>query len=168
MISFAAAFIILGKIAVFKDHGKELPGASDSLLTTVIARLNKAAYAPDHAPAKCAQLIAAWVDTWQRWRGSTKSNLDADNDDCGTTGIEHAVSAERTSPHSAPSAGPGLGGYGIPGAEKQPASEEMLPSIGSAHDFNRFMSSDIFLDTEFWVSFMQNIANSPNTPNITW
>jgi hypothetical protein len=157
MISFAAAFLIVSKFSVCQNHRQELPGSSDSLFEKTIRHLKEAAYSPDHAPAKCAQLITAWVEAWQQHRASTLYSDQAAQEhgrDRPPGVIDHAISAERTS--SQPMSH-GLQDFRGPDEPSQP---EFFPNLASGPDFNRFMSSDVFLDADFWTSFMHNLSTS--------
>lgn len=144
LISFAAAFLIMAKISIYQNHGEHLQGSVDKLLTKIVEHLSEAAYAPDHTPAKCAQLISALLGTWERR---------VSKPDGGAPVVHAAVSREHLSPIK--STEPEL----LVPSHKQLQSD-LFTSVGSDFDFDQFMNSDIFLDTEFWASFMVNLSTA--------
>lgn len=66
MVAFGAAMLVSARVAMLENSGIVLPGHSDQLLSKIIVQMNAAAYAPDHAPARCAQLVATLMHLWQR------------------------------------------------------------------------------------------------------
>lgn len=149
MICFAASFLVICKLSIYQQHGEQLPGSSDALLSKITDRLLQAACGPDHAPAKCAQLISGLV---ARFESQTKGGSNG-ADGLRMPTIEHNISSERTSA----SYNPGLSSTGY-GVDSQPAPYDAnLPTFGSV-DLNRIASSEVMLDSDFWSSFMDNLT----------
>ncbi|KZP13479.1 hypothetical protein FIBSPDRAFT_797797, partial [Athelia psychrophila] len=65
MLCFAASFLVMCKLAIHQNHGADLPGSSDLLLARAVELLVRSACAPDHAPAKCAQLIRGLIASFE-------------------------------------------------------------------------------------------------------
>jgi len=148
LISWGAAFLVICKCAVHQIHGSHLPGSSDALLAKIIDRLSRLACGPDHAPAKCAQLLSALVGTYKARTSNRGPECDLSDLNAG----HHAASeGTSTAEHGSMAAGPS--------EVEQPSNYDMpWPSLGSGVDLEQFMNSDIILDSEFWSSFMENIT----------
>lgn len=149
MICFAASFLVICKLSIYQQHGEQLPGSSDALLSKITARLLQAACGPDHAPAKCAQLISGLVARFESQTTGGSKGADAFR----VPVIEHNISPKRTSVSY--NSGPTSMGYEVDG---QPSPyDSSLPTFGSV-DLNRIASSDMMLDSDFWSSFMDNLT----------
>lgn len=160
MISFAATFLIMVKFAVLHNQGEVLTGASDHLLIRIIERLKQAAVTPDHAAAKCAHMITALMTAWEK-QASRAAQEREEAAVAASGAIDHAVSAER----------------GAPTMEKDNRWPEVgvepshmnMPTDGLPftmnEDLQRYTNSDIFLDTEFWSSFMENLTSERDVPD---
>ncbi|KAG0703888.1 hypothetical protein DFH29DRAFT_1040372 [Suillus ampliporus] len=151
MLTLATLFVILSKWSVMENAGEQLPGSSDSILARTIDRMRQVSAAPDHVPAKCARVIEAGVLSFRR-RASEKS--EADTQEFSQPLLEHFDTAardfrERVSAPAAPS--------GYPAEQSYPHSQQSFPSF-PINDPNYFMNSDIFLDNDFWSSFMSNLS----------
>ena len=144
MVSFAAVWLIIAKFARYQARGEHLPGASDGLLTKVIERLSQSALAPEHTPAKCAQVVSA---SFKAYATCTSPHTN-DSQEAMRARVGHTVSAERlsTSRHAAPDSS----ASSVPEATHGP---DILN-----YELNPFMNSEIFLDTTFWSSFMSNLS----------
>jgi hypothetical protein len=150
MITLATLFVILSKWSVMENAGEQLPGSSDSILARTIDRLRQVSAAPDHVPAKCARVIEAGVLSFRR-RASEK---DMDSREFSQPLLEHFDTAardfrERVSAPAAPS--------GYPAEQLYSQMQPSFPSF-PINDPNYFMNSDIFLDNDFWSSFMSNLS----------
>ncbi|OAX43229.1 hypothetical protein K503DRAFT_708912 [Rhizopogon vinicolor AM-OR11-026] len=148
MITLATLFVILSKWSVMENAGEQLPGSSDSILARTIDRLRQVSAAPDHVPAKCARVIEAGVLSFRR-RVSEK-----DTREFSQPLLEHFDTAardfrERVSAPAAPS--------GYPAEQLYSQIPQSFPSF-PINDPNYFMNSDIFLDNDFWSSFMSNLS----------
>jgi hypothetical protein len=151
MVSFAALWLIIAKNAVYQNRGEHLPGASDSLLAKVIEWLTQSAVAADHTPAKCAQVIAASFKAF----ANRTSLVALDSQDDLRSKLGHGVSAERFSAMKAT-----VPAHAVPPMEGMHNSDVL--NDASLHEPNPFMHSDIFLDTDFWSSFMDNLSAGQN------
>jgi hypothetical protein len=145
MVGFAATFIVMCKISVYQSHGELISGSSDGLLAKVIDRLLLAACSPDHAPAKCAQLIKKLVASYE----ARTMKCSGAPEHLEPQAMSHNISSERTSainqePESVLSVEPGF--------------DAPLPDYGISLDLNRLMNSDVMLDSDFWASFMDNLT----------
>lgn len=148
MICFAALFLVICKIAVYQRHCDHLPGCSDTLLAKITDRLSQAACSPDHAPAKCAQLIRGLVATFE----ARILERSGEPEHLGMQTLLHNISSERT---SAVNQEPESAGFTI---DRQPHFDMSLSSYGSSVDLNLLMNSDVMLDSDFWASFMDNLT----------
>ncbi|EGO02210.1 hypothetical protein SERLA73DRAFT_178032 [Serpula lacrymans var. lacrymans S7.3] len=149
MITLATFFVVLSKWSMLQNTGEQLPGSSDSILAKTIERLSQVACSPDHAPARCAQLINACVLSFRR-RASEKT--ESEPLERSALILEHFNTAarnftERVASTSSPS--PFVTGEGM---------SQVFPSSFPINDPNYFMNSDIFLDNNFWASFMANLS----------
>jgi len=138
LVSYAATFVIISKLILCDDHTEHLSASSDVLLAKTIERLFEAAYTPEHHPARCARLIASSLTTLERRKAKLYGGLDDDH--------------VRVAPTVTKSVVPEPAGDSV-------ASLSDLLTTDSIHDF---MNSDIFLDTDFWASFMNNISSDPS------
>ncbi|KAH7931166.1 hypothetical protein BV22DRAFT_998664 [Leucogyrophana mollusca] len=149
MITLATMFVILSKWSVLQNAGEQLPGSSDSILAKTIERLSQVACSPEHVPAKCARVIEAGVLSFRR-RATEQSESGAR--EISRPVLEHFNAAARdfTERVTAPAAPSGfVSGEAIP---------QTFPSAFLLNDPNYFMNSDIFLDNDFWSSFMANLS----------
>jgi hypothetical protein len=143
MICFAASFLVMCKISVYQSHGIRLPGSSDGLLTKITDRLLQAACGPDHAPAKCAQLIRGLISTYEvRCSGEPAHPR--------SQYMSHNVSSERTS--ATLSRELESAGYPVDG---HPHFDTSFQGHDPTMDL---MNSDVMLDSDFWASFMDNLT----------
>lgn len=151
-VSFAATFIVLAKISVVQTHpGTLISGAGESLLAMTVERCSQAACTADHAPARCAQLVATLTETLKKRTSSIQSSVAAVQ--LGAAGLTcdadkvHSYEKNRT-----PSAG-------------SDSTASLFPNTNShSHndldqDFNGTVDADIFRDVDFWSSFMDNLNN---------
>jgi hypothetical protein len=132
-ISFAAVFLIMAKFALYEHRAESISGSGDALLVKTIERLSEAAYSPEHHAARCARIIASSLAAWEMRKAKPE--------------IGKYI---RVAPTVAKSPVP------------EPAGETTTFTNGSAdpiQDFNRFMNPDIFLDSDFWASFMNNLSS---------
>lgn len=130
LITCAAAFVLMAKSTMIRLCNVLFQSASDSLLTSVVEHMSAAALSSEHFPAKCARLIMAWVKKW-----------------------EQNVNASGPSTHFKDV--PGSHGYD---ADPVNASQSDPDVVSNNDDFVRFMGLDVYLDTGFWTSFMENIS----------
>jgi hypothetical protein len=145
MVCFAATFVVMCKISTYQNHGEHIPGSSDGLLAKVIDRLLLAACNPDHAPAKCAQLIRKLVATYEA--RTMKCNNKPEH--LEPQAMLHNISSERTSAiNQEPESG-----FGVDG---QPP--HLDASLSGYIDLNVLMKSDVMIDSDFWASFMDNLT----------
>ncbi|KIK98214.1 hypothetical protein PAXRUDRAFT_134672 [Paxillus rubicundulus Ve08.2h10] len=169
MITLATIFVILSKWSVFENCGEQLPGSSDPILTRVIERLLLIACSPDHIAAKCARVIGAGLRSFRR-----KLEKSEDPKEFSSTMLQHFSSAAREPDVSGEGAGSRSSGQGAVGYTGETAGagglagqeglgggtypQQTFPNLAMT-DPNYFMNSDIFLDSEFWSSFMANLAD---------
>jgi len=136
LISFAAIFLIVSKLVLYDYQAENLCGASDILLSKTVEWLSGAAYTPEHYPARCASLIASSLATLERRKATIYGGLAGDRRAAPT--VTKSVVPE-------PAGGP-----------VAPRNDLLTPDL--IHHLNPFMHSDIFLDTDFWSSFMNNLS----------
>ncbi|KAH7912970.1 hypothetical protein BJ138DRAFT_1147165 [Hygrophoropsis aurantiaca] len=154
MIILATMFVILSKWSVLQNAGEQLPGSSDSILAKTIERLSQVACSPDHFPAKCARVIEAGVLSFRR-RASEQSESGVR--EISRPVLEHFSAAARDFTERV--AAPPTPSSFVPGE----AMSQTFPSAFLLNDPNYFMNSDIFLDNDFWSSFMANISEGSAT-----
>jgi hypothetical protein len=147
MVCFAATFIVVCKISVYQSHGECLSGSSDGLLAKVIDRLLLAACSPDHAPAKCAQLIRQLVVTYEARMKCNK--------------VPEHLEPQAMSHHNSSGRSSGINqepesGFSVDG--QPPHFDASLSGYGVSLDLNRLMNSDVMIDSDFWASFMDNLT----------
>ncbi|KAJ6561368.1 hypothetical protein B0H10DRAFT_2117318 [Mycena sp. CBHHK59/15] len=67
MIALAAGYVIGVKFLMLHVHRgtRTLPGASDLLLSKIVAHLHGASYGTGHAPQRCALLVQAMIKKWE-------------------------------------------------------------------------------------------------------
>jgi hypothetical protein len=172
IITLATIFVILSKWSVLEHAGEHMPGSSDSILARTIERLSLVACSPDHIAARCATVIEAGVRSFKR----KLEELEIDPKEFSKPVVQHftprqfvASTASTSSGGGGGSNGIGTGGYptagcatgmttggGVQGGGMYP--QQTLPSFPMS-DPNYFMNSDLFLDNEFWSSFMANLAS---------
>lgn len=63
--TLAAAFVFMAKFRTLQDFRHKLAGVSDELLWATINHMSEAALHSEHAPAKYAELITAWMRKWE-------------------------------------------------------------------------------------------------------
>jgi len=148
MICFAAAFIVMCKISVYQSHGEHISGCSDGLLAKIIDRLLQAACGPDHAPARCAQLISGLVAAYEARTMKHSGEIDYFRPQT----LPHNISSERT---SAVIREPEVVTARLDG---QSQFDESWSNSSLSVDLNRLMNSDVMLDSDFWASFMDNFT----------
>ncbi|KAF7980622.1 hypothetical protein HWV62_37412 [Athelia sp. TMB] len=117
LLCFAASFLVMCKIAILHNHGMDLPGSSNALLARAVALWAHTACAPDHAPAKCAQLVSGLIASFEQ------------------RALAAAAGRSRATP-----------------------AEDVDMPVGGAGDIGGLLSSEVMLDTDFWSSFMDNLA----------
>lgn len=130
LITCAAAFVFMAKFTMVRRYGVLHQAASDSLLTRIIEHLSAAALRPEHFPAKCAQMIAAWAKQWEQ-----DGNLSGSATHTEDAPANRGQTLNDTNP-----------------ANTLQSDPDMIPSVD---DF-----TDIYLDTGFWTSFMENLSTS--------
>lgn len=175
MLCFAASFLVMCKLAIHQNHGADLPGSSDILLERMIGLLVKSACAPDHAPAKCAQLISGLVASFEaRTRKRDKVVCGSEDRDERGNHLQCNTSAERTSLEMSRSASVSGSGYAGMDTGRDGGGARHLPQVDAGGynaaagmagmmpsapgDFGRLLNSEVMLDTEFWASFMDNLT----------
>ncbi|KIJ20469.1 hypothetical protein PAXINDRAFT_67476 [Paxillus involutus ATCC 200175] len=175
MITLATIFVILSKWSVFENCGEQLPGSSDPILARVVERLSLIACSPDHIAAKCARVIGAGLRSFRR-----KLEKSEEPKEFSRPMLQHFSSAARefgVSGEGAGSRSSGQGAVGYPDGTTRaaggPTGHGAIPGGGlgagmyphqnfpnlAMTDPNYFMNSDIFLDSDFWSSFMGNLAD---------
>ncbi|KZP06733.1 hypothetical protein FIBSPDRAFT_966192 [Athelia psychrophila] len=155
-ICFAAAYLIRVKIAAYNNNGRALPGSSDMLLARTRELLTKAPCGAGHIAAKCAQLIASLVSTYEAEVPRHEPSSQA------ASSPAHGRQRSR-SPSSPPSmpASETVQGQQQP----DPARHDGQLGDGLGVHVNGMMSLDM-LDSEFWALFMDNLATDVQTPHI--
>jgi len=148
MVCFAAAFIVMCKISVYQTHGEHISGSSDGLLAKIIERLLLDACGPDHASAKCAQLISKLVASYE----ARVAKCNGEPEHQGLQVMLNNISSERTSVINQELESTGFG------VDGPPHFDASLSSYGVSLDLNRLMNSDVMLDSDFWASFMDNLT----------
>jgi hypothetical protein len=136
LITCATAFVLMAKFTTIRRCGAHLEGASDSLLASTINHLSAAALGPEHFPAKCAQLITAWVTKWEQHVNIYGPTTDLEDTPESLEQVQSNTNTINTSQ----------------------SDQDM---VSNTDEFIRLMGPDIYLDTGFWTSFMENIS----TPN---
>jgi hypothetical protein len=175
MITLATIFVILSKWSVFENCGEQLPGSSDPILARVVERLSLIACSPDHIAAKCARVIGAGLRSFRR-----KLEKSEEPKEFSRPMLQHFSSAARefgVSGEGAGSRSSGQAAVGYPDGTTRaaggPTGHGAIPGGGlgagmyphqnfpnlAMTDPNYFMNSDIFLDSDFWSSFMGNLAD---------
>lgn len=158
LLCFAAVFIVMCKYSVHRLHGSHLTGSSDVLLQKIIDRLSRIACGSDHAPAKCAQLLSAMMDTFRARTIKVDEDSEdgkAQNCELSTTSRESSQSTVEHQPHR----------IDLPGIQ-QSHTDTPWPSLDSGVDLNQLMNPDIILDSDFWASFMDNVTIDTSIPHV--
>ncbi|KZP02033.1 hypothetical protein FIBSPDRAFT_970620 [Athelia psychrophila] len=125
-------------------RGIKIPGSSDMLLQKISELLATAACGPDHIPAQCAQFIATLIGTYEAHiqvpppQHLQLAEQDADSDE---TAPQHIVSPGRDRGQQ----GPGI------------LRDDEL-GAGAGAGVYEAVDSDSMLDSDFWASFMNNLA----------
>ncbi|KZP13505.1 hypothetical protein FIBSPDRAFT_753367 [Athelia psychrophila] len=150
MLCSTAAFLVRIKISAHSARGVRIPGSSDMLLQRTRELLMTATCGPDHIPAQCARIIVSLVDTYE---AHIRVPLPQEQD---TDSAKSMWQRDFSRPvESLPS--PGNTGIdqsqesgGLPGDDELGAgmSLGLSPSMYEATD----------LDSDFWASFMNNLA----------
>lgn len=141
MLCFAASFLIMCKISIHQIRAVDLPESSTILLAKTNALFARLACAPDHAPAKCAQLIIGLVASFEARTGKRMVGF---ADGFGSP------------PVTLPSGGLAA----VNGRGDQHACD--LP-LGTG-DLGELLNSELMLDADFWASFMDNLTTDVLPP----
>lgn len=134
-ISFAAIHAVIIKLSVYQTTpGLHTAGHMSSLLATLLERLSQISCAPDHAPAKCSQLVAALAETLEK-----RSSI-----------------WDKTCPNCAPASPKNHDDH-------LGSDANLFPHTTIQYDLNENLGAipdmDIFQDVDFWESFMANLTN---------
>ena len=163
MITFPTLFVMMSKWNVFEHAGQQMPGYSDPMLARTIERLSAIAWSRDHFAAKCARLIERGVVSFRK-RMETATELK----EYPKPVVRHFTTSTRA--EVGPSSGSGNVSSGMGGvyATENPVTglhagtnlgfsmmdTQHVFSNFPMNDSNYFMAPDIFLDNDFWSSFM--------------
>ncbi|KZP06732.1 hypothetical protein FIBSPDRAFT_966191 [Athelia psychrophila] len=153
-ICFAAAYLISVKVAVYNNRGKAIPGPSDMLLVRTRELLTKASCGAGHIAAKCAQLIASLMGTYE------------------AEVLRQELSSQASPAHAcqrshSPSSPPSVPASETVQGQQHPdlARRDGQLGDGLGVHANGVMSLDM-LDSDFWALFMDNLATDVQTPHI--
>ncbi|TFK43858.1 hypothetical protein BDQ12DRAFT_198358 [Crucibulum laeve] len=146
-IAFAAAWLVMSNFSMYQLHGAQLGGSCDRLLTMIITRLSRAALTPDHAPAKCAHVISALYSAWERLISKPSSSTSASAGNFGSQ--PRTVPTMMCSNQLAPPSFTSMENY----------APSPITAAALNHSWDMGSGSDLFLDNEFWSSFMENLAS---------
>ncbi|KAJ7084027.1 hypothetical protein B0H15DRAFT_911462 [Mycena belliarum] len=146
MVGFAATWIFVSNFHIHQLGGGRLGGASERLQALTIERLARIAHAPDHAAGRCAHVLAALLAAWER-----RKPRDVSVDLCACV---YDVAFERRPPAAVvqhEERGGGATDYLAPQSYDELETHNL--DLG-----NPPSNSDLFLDDEFWNSFIENLS----------
>jgi len=167
MITFATLFVMMSKWNVLEHAGQQMLGYSDPILARTIERLSLIACSRDHFATKCARLIERGVTSFRKRMEKSKTELKEYSKPVVrhfTTSTRAEVGPPSGSRSGSVSSGMGTSVYTTdsPATGVHPGINLGFSVMDTQHvfsnfpmnDSNYFMAPDIFLDNDFWSSFM--------------
>lgn len=159
LISFAASFIIVSKISATQAFpGSRMGGGSDGLLAMTVERFNQVACTHDHAPARCAQLVAALIETCKKRLAIHHAEQQPQQEEpAAANSFRSSVPTESPPHHDQQRQTPHNLGY--------TSDYHLFPHTSSVFQdvhnqgLNGAMDADVFQDVDFWACFMDNLNN---------
>lgn len=128
-ISFAATWLIVANFSIYQLNCAPLGVACDMLISKTVELLSRLALGPEHILTKHAHIIATLVGLWERRRQSSDPTPRDRTDLSSTTSSEPTASFETSA----------------------------LPSPTEWSSANLSNNTNIFMDPDFWASFMDNL-----------
>ncbi|KAK0491443.1 hypothetical protein IW261DRAFT_89036 [Armillaria novae-zelandiae] len=128
-ISFAATWLIVANFSIYQLNCAPLGVACDKLISMTVELLSRLALGPEHILAKHAHIIATLVGLWERRRRSPDLSPRDRTDPSSTTSSEPTASFETSA----------------------------FPSPTEWSSANLSNNTNIFMDPDFWTSFMGNL-----------
>ncbi|KAK0230345.1 hypothetical protein IW262DRAFT_1261429 [Armillaria fumosa] len=128
-ISFAATWLIVANFSIYQLNCAPLGMACDMLMSRTVELLSRLVLGPEHILAKHAHIIATLVGLWERRRQSSDPTARDRTDPSSTTSSEPTACFETSA----------------------------FPSPTEWSSANLSNNTNIFMDPDFWASFMDNL-----------
>ncbi len=128
-ISFAATWLIVANFSIHQLNCAPLGVACDRLISMTVELLSRLALGPKHILTKYAHIIATLVGLWEQRRQSSDPSPRDRTDPSSTTPSEPTASFETSA----------------------------FPSPAEWSSANLSNNPNIFMDPDFWASFMDNL-----------
>ncbi|KDQ29675.1 hypothetical protein PLEOSDRAFT_1103686 [Pleurotus ostreatus PC15] len=157
LITYAGLTLLITKIAVYHIGFPSLVGHGDALLDMTMEKLQQAALSPDHMAARCVITLREAVATWDRKREEGLAAKQCMNSafqdkpmDCSVPVSEQVTQVS------------GNGTSSEPFSASDPLVSMFEPFFGVS--LVDEMDPGLFLDPQFWNSFINNRTDPPADP----